>query len=185
MTDDTAPGAFLRRWSARKLAGGDAEVEPVPRASEATGAPAPEDGKAAAAAAAGPDGQAADLPDVASLGRDSDYRPFLSPEVSEHLRRRALRKLFHLPDFNVTDGLDDYDEDYTGTGGVLHLAREGLERLAGRGVGQALDPGQDTAEAVPGRGRTPTGDGAGTVADAPREPEGAATGRAGGREEDA
>jgi hypothetical protein len=40
-------------------------------------------------------------------------RDFFSPEVSEQLRRVALRKLFHLPQFNIVDGLDDYDDDYT------------------------------------------------------------------------
>ena len=29
------------------------------------------------------------------------------------MRQAALRKLFHLPAFNVTDGLAEYDEDYT------------------------------------------------------------------------
>ena len=34
-------------------------------------------------------------------------------KVSESLRRLALRKLFHGADFNIRDGLDDYDGDYT------------------------------------------------------------------------
>ena len=38
---------------------------------------------------------------------------FLSPKVSEELRQIALRKLFSLPQFNVSDGLDDYNEDFT------------------------------------------------------------------------
>ncbi len=36
-----------------------------------------------------------------------------SPEVSEKLRKVALRKLFHGAAFNVRDGLCEYDEDYT------------------------------------------------------------------------
>ncbi|MDH5326430.1 MAG: DUF3306 domain-containing protein [Gammaproteobacteria bacterium] len=55
----------------------------------------------------------ADMPDIESLGEHSDYSGFMSPKVSEPLRRRALRKLFAMPVFNVTDGLNDYDEDYT------------------------------------------------------------------------
>lgn len=54
-----------------------------------------------------------DMPPVDSLTPDSDYTGFLSPGVSEDLRRLALRKLFHGPEFNVIDGLDDYDGDYT------------------------------------------------------------------------
>ena len=54
-----------------------------------------------------------DMPPIDSLTPDSDYKGFLSPGVSEDLRRLALRKLFHGPEFNVMDGLDDYDGDYT------------------------------------------------------------------------
>lgn len=54
-----------------------------------------------------------DMPPLESLGPDSDYREFLSKAVSPELRRAALRKLFSSSKFNVTDGLDDYAEDYT------------------------------------------------------------------------
>lgn len=55
----------------------------------------------------------ADMPPLESLNEDSDYRGFLSPRVSETLRKQALRKLFGSPSFNIRDGLDDYDGDYT------------------------------------------------------------------------
>lgn len=55
----------------------------------------------------------ADMPPIESLGEDSEYSEFLSPNVSDKLRNLALRKLFHLPQFNIRDGLDDYDEDFT------------------------------------------------------------------------
>lgn len=55
----------------------------------------------------------ADMPPLESLDRDSDYTGFLSPRVSESLRRAALRKLFHGSAFNVIDELDDYAEDFT------------------------------------------------------------------------
>ena len=29
------------------------------------------------------------------------------------LRKKALARLFHSPKFNIRDGLDDYDDDYT------------------------------------------------------------------------
>ncbi|MCP4407531.1 MAG: DUF3306 domain-containing protein [Gammaproteobacteria bacterium] len=54
----------------------------------------------------------ADMPPIDSLGEHSDYSGFFSPKVSEELRRLALRKLFHTAKFNITDGLDDYDEDF-------------------------------------------------------------------------
>ncbi len=56
----------------------------------------------------------ADMPPLDALNEHSDYSGFLSPGVSEELRRLALRKLFHLPRFNVRDELDDCAEDYTG-----------------------------------------------------------------------
>jgi hypothetical protein len=55
----------------------------------------------------------ADMPPIESLTESSDYSGFMSPKVSEHLRRQALRKLFSSSSFNVCDGLDDYDEDFT------------------------------------------------------------------------
>ena len=39
----------------------------------------------------------ADMPPLQSLGPESDYSGFMSPGVSEELRRLALRKLFHSP----------------------------------------------------------------------------------------
>lgn len=54
-----------------------------------------------------------DMPPLESLDEHSDYSAFLSPRVSEKLRRQALRKLFHLDVYNFADGLDDYAEDYT------------------------------------------------------------------------
>ena len=54
-----------------------------------------------------------DMPPLDSLDEDSDYSGFLSSGVSEELRRRALRKLFSSAVFNIPDGLDDYDDDFT------------------------------------------------------------------------
>ena len=54
-----------------------------------------------------------DMPSLDSLDENSDYSGFLSSGVSEGLRRRALRKLFSSAVFNITDGLDDYDDDFT------------------------------------------------------------------------
>lgn len=55
----------------------------------------------------------ADMPPIETLTEDSDYSGFLSPGVSEALRKQALRKLFHSASCNICDGLDDYDEDFT------------------------------------------------------------------------
>ena len=54
-----------------------------------------------------------DMPDITLMTDDSDYTDFLSPGVSEALKKLALRKLFHSEVFNIRDGLDEYDDDFT------------------------------------------------------------------------
>jgi len=54
-----------------------------------------------------------DMPDLETLNGESDYSGFLSPGVSEELRKLALRKLFNTDHFHIRDGLDDYDEEFT------------------------------------------------------------------------
>ena len=54
-----------------------------------------------------------DMPPIESLDESSDYSGFLSPGVSDELRQLALRKLFRSAKFNVRDGLDDYDDDFS------------------------------------------------------------------------
>ncbi len=124
--DSSAP--FWRRWSTRK-ANAAAVQEDKPTAT----VPATEDlslGKETLTDA--------DMPVLASLDEHSDYSVFFSPKVSEELRRLALRKLFHSPKFNVTDGLDDYNENYTHFAGLgnrvtqdmRHRIQVAAERLA-------------------------------------------------------
>jgi hypothetical protein len=54
-----------------------------------------------------------DMPDVETLNETSDFSQFFSSGVSEELRNLALQKLFRLPEFNLRDGLNDYDEDFS------------------------------------------------------------------------
>ena len=54
-----------------------------------------------------------DMPPIESLNEESDFTGFMSPGVSEKLRKLALRKLFAGAGFNIRDGLDDYDDDFT------------------------------------------------------------------------
>ncbi len=53
------------------------------------------------------------LADVAAVTPDADFTPFLSPQVQEHVKRAALKKLFADPHFNLMDGLDTYIDDYS------------------------------------------------------------------------
>ena len=50
---------------------------------------------------------------LAELGPDSDFTVFLKQEVSEVVRRQAMKTLFADPHFNVMDGLDIYIDDYS------------------------------------------------------------------------
>ena len=90
---------FLARWSRVKTESREAASAPT--------LPAPD---AAAAEAPMPE-----LPPVEKLTLDSDFSGFFHPKVDEDLRRRALRKLFSDPHFNVMDGLDVYIDDYSKT----------------------------------------------------------------------
>lgn len=127
---------FVNRWSRLKQAStyGEPEVRPESLQSEH-----PETEKALTDA---------DMPDIESLTPDSDYTGFLSPQVSDSLRRLALRKLFQGAQFNVRDGLDDYDQDFTSfaklgdivTADMKHLLERELRRAEER---EAADEGGD------------------------------------------
>ena len=131
---------FLERWSQRKTASrkGEADLDPL-SASTPADRPIEE-------ADPRPELTDADMPPIESLDKDSDFSVFMSPKVSDQLRTQALRKLFHLPAFNITDGLNDYDEDYTqfaGLGGVVthemkRLLKRELEAKAASG--EAVQP---------------------------------------------
>lgn len=54
-----------------------------------------------------------DMPAIESLTEDSNFGQFMSSGVSDELRNLALRKMYKAPFFNIRDGLDEYDEDYT------------------------------------------------------------------------
>lgn len=129
--DDAAEEPFLERW-ARMKARANAESQPVPP-------PAIETHRPPGPAAGSP---ALPLPDLDLLDGDSDYSAFLQPGVDLLLRRRALRKLFHSPKFNVLDGLDDYMGDFTNFEKLGDLVtadmRHQLERAA-RAAADALE----------------------------------------------
>lgn len=73
-----------------------------------------------------------DMPPIELLTEDSDYSGFLSPDVSDTLRNLALRKLFHLPLFNVVDGLDDYAEDFTKFAALGDIIPREMQRMLDR-----------------------------------------------------
>lgn len=105
--ETTEQESFLGRWSRRKSKTETPPdtTEPAPEPPESTLSPeAPEDT---------PVLTDEDMPPIESLDQDSDYSGFMSEGVSETLRKMALRKLFRGAGFNIRDGLDDYDDDFT------------------------------------------------------------------------
>ncbi len=102
---------FLRRWSRLKQEDGHGKEQPV--AEPASKSASPELTRASPEAGAA-EATPAELPDIDSLGKDSDFTVFLKAGVPEYLRKRALRKLWlSHPALTVIDGLDDYDDDFT------------------------------------------------------------------------
>jgi len=97
--------SFLSRWSERKLNRRNEKDETAssPREEELSQSNASHEQGVT---------EYKELPSIDSLNENSDYSAFFSPDVSEELQRLALRKLFSSHQFNVRDGLDDYDEDY-------------------------------------------------------------------------
>ncbi len=107
----TRDEGFLSRWSRRKREADAPEqlanVDARAAESEIAKTPAGDTVEPAN------DKTDADMAPIETLDENSDYSPFLSPKVSQKLRSVALRKLFHIAAFNIRDGLDDYDEDFT------------------------------------------------------------------------
>jgi hypothetical protein len=108
---ERSDGGFLSRWSERKLHARQGQELPEPE--EVLQAAADQTAATVAADASERLLTDEDMPPLESLDADSDYSGFLSRGVSEALRRKALSKLFQGAHFNVTDGLDDYAEDFT------------------------------------------------------------------------
>ena len=112
MTRDSKE-SVLRRWSRRK----QESAQQAPEAEQGL----PLDTEASLGTAAPVETEAeskpaltdADMPPIESLNENSDFSGFMSEGVSDELRNLALRKLFKAPVFNIRDGLDEYDEDYT------------------------------------------------------------------------
>ncbi len=142
---------FLGRWSRRKalqqeeadqltISEGAGQEDELPAVVEEEEAPALTD---------------ADMPPLETLGEDDNYSDFLSPEVSEKLRKVALRQLFHGTGFNIRDGLDDYDEDFTIfkplgdiiTADMRHR-EEMLERKAKEALARKNEDSDDSITAV-------------------------------------
>ena len=161
-------GGFLSRWSKRKLAASLAAAS-EPAAAEA-GATAHAAARVVADPAAEPPASVAReaqdraaieaaLPPVEDLTLASDFTAFLKEEVSESLRRQALKKLFADPHFNQMDGLDIYIDDYSIADPIPPSMMEKLKH-AREWLSETEAPVDESVQAVDGEA-VPSG----TVAD--------------------
>jgi len=85
--------------------------------------------------------------DFEALDKSSDYTRFIQANVPEEIQKKALRKLWASDEvFEVLDGMNDYDEDFTGDG----LAGKAFKTAykVGRGFITEDDekPGDDVAD---------------------------------------
>lgn len=136
MSDD-----FLHRWSRRKRASDETSDE-------------------ADTARAEPERPAPELPDQEDeaellarlglkhpdrMGAGDDFAAFLKAAVPQHLKTRALRRLWRSnPTLACLDGLNDYDGDFTGTGVPAGGLKTSYE--VGRGLLRRIAEAADEAE---------------------------------------
>jgi len=112
---------FAARWSQRKA---DARSDTAPESEEPEKvANLPDDAEAQSEITQDPDKPEllteADFDDVDfdALDKSSDYTRFIQSNVPEEVQKKALRKLWESDSvFEVLDGMNDYDEDFTGNG---------------------------------------------------------------------
>lgn len=84
-----------------------------------------------------------DMPDLATINSTSDMSMFLSSGVSVELRRQALRKFFHQPEFNVRDPLDDYALDYSNPDKLVLKVGETVRGWANKQMEDAMQQARD------------------------------------------
>lgn len=101
MSEEKSREAFLGRWSRLKQQKAQAEAEAEAKAVPA-GEPSPQPVPAAP------------LPAIEDLKADSDFKPFMQPQVDPGMRRSALKKLFTDAHFNAIDPFEPYSIDLTG-----------------------------------------------------------------------
>jgi hypothetical protein len=137
---------FLSRWSRRKhqVRKGVAPVEeqspkPVPVAAEPVAAPVPD--------AVQPPAEEAPIPPLESLTPESDFAPFMRPQIDRGLRSQALKTLFQDPRFNIMDGLDVYIDDYSKPDPLPEGWLEKMNQVARLGAYEP--PKEEQEEAAP------------------------------------
>ncbi|MEL6769243.1 MAG: DUF3306 domain-containing protein [Pseudomonadota bacterium] len=144
---DTREDGFLGRWSRLKREGGDASPEEAPAESAAPVEAAPEEPPKSDAEIL----EELGLPEPEGLKEGDDFAAFMKEAVPEHLRRRALRRLWTSnPVLANLDELLDYGDDFTDAATVVENLATGWK--VGRGYAvpepEEAPAGSDVATAA-------------------------------------
>ncbi len=111
MNDEHEQG-FLSRWSKRKL-DQDSNAE-QPSLTPAVEEPA----------------ETAEQPDQITDTETKQEKPLWQrDDVDEDTRKSALRALFRKPEFNVRDGLNEYDDDFTKFASLGNIVTHEMKRM--------------------------------------------------------
>ncbi|EMJ3467039.1 TPA: DUF3306 domain-containing protein [Vibrio harveyi] len=114
--------SFFSRWSKRKLEEAtteptDAKVVDSVESNEPEIAQAHEElsteAQALTSEAPAIETESQEAPSEATDPEEMSVAQLLVSEASESVKKAALRKMFLSEEFNVRDGLDDYDDDYS------------------------------------------------------------------------
>jgi hypothetical protein len=140
---------FLSRWSRKKLQ--ETRPDPQPEAQPQVAEAGAEPSAPAVIEPPAPE----PLPAVESLTPESDFKPFMRPDVEPGVKQAALKQLFKDPHFNVMDGLDTYIDDYSKPDPIpeemmkkMYQARELLFTPEEKAAAEAEDARQAAAEAA-------------------------------------
>ncbi|WP_010447893.1 DUF3306 domain-containing protein [Vibrio rotiferianus] len=114
--------SFFSRWSKRKLEETTTESTEV-KVVDSVESTEPEtayaqqelstEAEASAAEAPAKETEAQDKSSETTNPEEMSVAQLLVSEASESVKKAALRKMFLSEEFNVRDGLDDYDDDYS------------------------------------------------------------------------
>lgn len=145
-------GGFLSRWARRKQEVLQEETpaenplaptaEPEPQTTETSGPVTEQETERDAEQNTVAELTDEDMPDLDTLDEHSDYTPFMSPKVSEELRKLALRKMFKGSTFHYRDGLDDYDDDYTQFAQLGNIVTSDMKHMAAVTARRELEKAQ-------------------------------------------
>ena len=135
MSIDHKEQGFLDRWSKRKQAVEEEQIEAEAEAADAVVedvAPEPTTDEEALELLRERDPELAEQVsaiEIDKLTYDDDFTVFMNDKVPEFIRRKALSKLWlSSPILANVDGLNDYDDDFRDVGSVIEAVQTALNK---------------------------------------------------------